>query len=93
MVSEKITVGLATKDFDTLREFLNGEGIEHTICPNVGANGERYFVVGPMDASYLQSHNKRKFVEDNFVDEYVLLGQGEGDLDKVSKYREEHGCV
>ncbi len=85
MVSEKITVGVSINDLDVLSNFLSGKGLECTLCSKVGDKGARYFVVGPMDQSYNDELKK-------LAESYEVLGPGEGNLDGIANYREEHGC-
>ncbi len=85
MVSEKMTVGISVMDREALCEFLDGKNIKCLPCGKVEAGKEKYFILGPMDASY-----KNEIKE--LAESYEVLGPGEGNLDEIANYREEHGC-
>ena len=80
MGSKKITVGVMTTDLTGLRKVLSGKQIKYHHCIEIGPLGERYFVVGPMDASHQEQIQGLKFVKD-----YMLLGS-----DEINQYFEEH---
>ena len=88
MVSEKITVGLATTNPNELLNFLRGEGILSSLCSEVGDKGVRYIVAGPTNESY-----KDVFKNCDYIEEYEFLGANEGDLDSVENYRNKHSGV